>query len=219
MEQLKTALFDFDGVIADTEKIYDTFWNEMGRRYQVPQANFAQLIKGTTVTQIINRYFSHYPQDVQKKIIKESNNFDYTLPIPPLPGSVEFVKELKRNGVKIGIVTSSDDKKMERALRLLDLEDTFDTMVTANRITRSKPDPMCYLLGASDLQTDPEQCLVFEDSMAGIEAGNRAGMRVIGLSTTNPAEAIRDKVYRVISNFKGLTIKDYIQWQQDAPSK
>lgn len=212
MKQLKTALFDFDGVIADTEKIYDIFWDEMGHKYQLPYDHFAPYVKGTTIFQIINKYFYNYPKEIQAKIIKESNDFDYTLPIPPLPGSVEFLKELKQNGVKIGLVTSSDDKKMERALRLLNLENTFDTMVTSNRITRSKPDPMCYLLGASDLQTKPDQCLVFEDSMAGIESGNRAGMRVIGLSTTNAVEVIQDKVYRVIPNFTGLTIEDYMQW-------
>ncbi len=212
MKQLKTALFDFDGVIADTESIYDTFWDEMGLRYQVPYEHFAHIIKGTTVFQIIDKYFSKFPKETQTKIIKESNEFDYTMPIPPLPGSVKFVKELKKNGVKIGLVTSSDNKKMVRALQLLDLTDTFDTLVTSNRITRSKPDPMCFLLGASDLKTEPAQCLVFEDSLAGIEAGNRAGMRVIGLSTTNPAEAIRDKVYTVIPNFAGLTFDDYMKW-------
>ena len=114
--------------------------------------------------------------------------------------------------MRLGLVTSSDEAKVRRAFRLLSLDGLFDTLVTADRITRGKPDPMCYLLAASDLQVAPEDCLVFEDSFAGIEAATRAGMRVIGLSTTNPAEALKGKVYKVIPDFRKVTIEDYSGW-------
>jgi beta-phosphoglucomutase-like phosphatase (HAD superfamily) len=58
----------------------------------------------------------------------------------------------------------------------------------------------------------PEDCLVFEDSFSGIESGTRAGMRVIGLSTTNPEEKIKDKVYAVIHDFKNVTEKELSEW-------
>ena len=74
-------------------------------------------------------------------------------------------------------------------------------MVTADRITAGKPDPMCYLLAARDLQVKPGECVVFEDSFSGIQAGTAAGMRVIGVATTNPEKAICDKVSAVIPDF------------------
>ena len=79
-------------------------------------------------------------------------------------------------------------------------------------ITQGKPDPMCYLLAAKDLNVSPEDCIVFEDSFNGIQSGKDAGMRVIGLSTTNPAESLRDKVYEVIPNFEKVTFEDYLRW-------
>lgn len=210
--KLKTALFDFDGVLVDTEPIYDIFWNEAGERYGTGIDNFAAVIKGTTLPYIIEKYFSDRTEEFRQMIIKESTEYESTMPLPAMPGSLEFLHRLKNNGVQMGLVTSSDNTKVERAFKLHHLENMFDTIVTADRITKGKPDPMCYLLAADDLHVSPVDCLVFEDSFAGIQAGTAAGMRVIGLSTTNPEKSLKDKVYEVIPNFEKVTFEDYLKW-------
>lgn len=86
----------------------------------------------------------------------------------------------------------------------------FECMITADKITRSKPDPECYLLAARELQIEPDDCCVFEDSFSGIEAGQRARMKVVGLATTNPREKIQDKVDRVLSNFTGCVYDEFV---------
>lgn len=212
MEKMKAALFDFDGVIVDTEPIYDIFWNDAARRYGLGIDNFAEKIKGTTLPYILKKYFSAYSEEFRQTVIRESTEYEKDMPIPPMPGSIEFLHLLKEHGVKMALVTSSDDTKIQRAFRLLQLDGLFDTVVTADRITEGKPHPMCYLLAASDLKVQPEECVVFEDSFAGIEAGNAAGMRVIGLSTTNAPETLKGKVYEVIPNLEGKTFEDYLRW-------
>ena len=227
MKQLKTALFDFDGVVVDTEPIYDLFWNDAAKRYglgidnfadiikgtTLPYIdNFADIIKGTTLPYILEKYFSGYTEEFRQMVTKESTEYEKTMPLPPMPGSIEFIRMLKEHGVQIGLVTSSDNAKVKRAFGLLHLDNLFDTLVTADRITQGKPDPMCYLLAAKDLNVSPEDCIVFEDSFNGIQSGKDAGMRVIGLSTTNPAESLRDKVYEVIPNFEKVTFEDYLRW-------
>lgn len=210
--RVKTALFDFDGVVVDTEPIYDIFWNEAGKRYGLGIDNFAAVIKGTTLPYIMDKYFSDRSEEFRQMVVKESTEYESTMPLPAMPGSMEFLHMLKDKGVQIGLVTSSDDTKVARAFKLHHLENMFDTVVTADRITKGKPDPMCYLLAANDLGVSPADCLVFEDSFAGIQAGTDAGMRVIGLSTTNPAESLKDKVYEVIPNFEKITYEDYLKW-------
>lgn len=210
--RVKTALFDFDGVVVDTEPIYDIFWNEAGKRYGLGIDNFAAVIKGTTLPYIMDKYFSDRSEEFRQMVVKESTEYESTMPLPAMPGSMEFLHMLKDKGVQIGLVTSSDDTKVARAFKLHHLENMFDTVVTADRITKGKPDPMCYLLAASDLGVSPADCLVFEDSFAGIQAGTDAGMRVIGLSTTNPTESLKDKVYEVIPNFEKITYEDYLKW-------
>ena len=112
---------------------------------------------------------------------------------------------LKEHGVQIGLVTSSDNAKVKRAFGLLHLDNLFDTLVTADRITQGKPDPMCYLLAAKDLNVSPEDCIVFEDSFNGLKAGMASGATVIGLATTNSREDIAPLCHYVLDDFQGFT--------------
>ena len=102
MKQLKTALFDFDGVVVDTEPIYDLFWNDAAKRYGLGIDNFADIIKGTTLPYILEKYFSGYTEEFRQMVTKESTEYEKTMPLPPMPGSIEFIRMLKEHGVQIG---------------------------------------------------------------------------------------------------------------------
>jgi len=199
------ALFDFDGVVVDTEPQYSLFWDEKGEKYHPEIPEFGHHIKGQTLTQIYSQYFLH-PVGLQPEITRELLDFETRMTFEYIPGVVDFMKELRRKGVKIAIVTSSNDQKMANAHRALpELKFMVDAIVTADKVTHSKPHPECFLLGAETLRMPIENCIVFEDSFHGIEAGNRAGMKVIGLSTTNDASSIQDKVALVIPDFVDFT--------------
>lgn len=211
MNKQKFVLFDFDGVLVDTEPIYDVFWNEAGLRYGLGE-DFAAKIKGTTMPYVMETYFSNATEEQKEKVLFESNEFEKQMNFPTIKGALDFVYKVKDEGIKIGLVTSSQDFKMERAFQLLSLHNVFDTIVTADRITKGKPDPMCYLLAANDWNAKPENCIVFEDSFAGIKAATAAGMKVIGVSSTIPAEQLEDKVHRVIPDFSEISIADLNKW-------
>ena len=199
------ALFDFDGVVMDTESQYTLFWDEKGRKYHPEIPDFGHYIKGQTLTQLYERYFLH-PSELQLQITRELNEFETRMQFEYSPGVVDFMKELREKGVKIAIVTSSNDKKMANAYRAHpELLTLVDEILTADRFMHSKPHPECFLMGAKVFDSDIENCIVFEDSFHGLEAGNRAGMKVIGLATTNPASAIEDKATLVIPDFVGFT--------------
>jgi len=199
-------LFDLDGVIIDTEPQYDQFWSKAGKDYNTGIENFEKVIKGTTLPNILSRFFSHLPEEKLKELEAANHAFDLQLDIIPISGALNFLTETKKTGIKTGLVTSSDNEKLEMVFRKLPIRQYFDTVVSADRITKGKPDPMCYLLAAKDLNILPENCYVFEDSFSGIAAGNAAGMKVIGLSTTHPAGSIRDKVWKEIPNFVGFSM-------------
>lgn len=204
-EKTVAALFDFDGVVVDTEPQYTLFWDEKGKKYHPEIPNFGHHIKGQTLTQLYETYFLNEP-GLQEQITNELNEFEKQMQFNFIPGVVDFMKELRKNGVKIAIVTSSNDKKMSNAYRALpELRNMVDCVLTADMFTHSKPHPECFLLGAKVFDTDIENCVVFEDSFHGLEAGNRAGMKVIGLSTTNLSSTIKDKACIVISDFVGFT--------------
>lgn len=209
------ALFDFDGVVMDTEAQYSIFWNEVGKKYYPEQEAFARMVKGQTLTQIYGKYFRGMEED-QQQITAALNRFENEMNYEYVPGVVSFMKELRANGVKVAIVTSSNEKKMANVYAVHpELKTLVDRILTAEMFTRSKPAPDCFLLGAEVFATVPQNCVVFEDSFHGLEAGNAAGMTVVGLSTTNPEEAIRDKCSRAIPDFQKFAYADMMRLLAD----
>lgn len=186
----KAALFDLDGVLIDSETLYTQFWKRVGERHHLPSPTFAYDIKGTTLNDILT---THFPNPkVRADVDRLLHDFENEIVYPVFPGALEFVDALRAAGLKTVIVTSSDSKKMEFLFRQHpDFPTHFDAIVTACDVTHSKPHPEPYLVGALKAGVKPSECLVFEDSYQGLESGRRAGCKVIGISTTNPASEVR----------------------------
>jgi len=208
MKKKTYALFDLDGVIIDTEPQYDVFWSAIGKKYRPDVKRLETLIKGTTTPNILKNYFSHLSEEETSLLVKMYEEFELSMDYPEVPGAIAFIRSLKEAGIPTGLVTSSGAEKVAVVAEQYHFDELFDTIVTAGRITEGKPNPMCYLLAAKDLGADPSDCFVFEDSFAGIQSGTAAGMKVIGLSTTNPKETIQDKVVLAIPDFQGFTLEE-----------
>lgn len=204
----KAALFDLDGVLIDSETLYTRFWERVGRSHHLPSPTFALDIKGTTLVDILNTYFPD--PEVRKDVDRMLHEFENEIVYPVYDGALEFVDSLRSCGVKTVIVTSSDEKKMDFLFaQHPDFSSHFDAIVTASDVTRSKPDPEPYLVGASKVGCDPRDCVVFEDSFQGLEAGRRAGAAVIALSTTNPAASLKGKADRIVGSLAELDASEF----------
>lgn len=201
------ALFDFDGVVMDTETQYSLFWNKIGKQYFPQIEEFGRIIKGQTLVNIYAKYFAGMEKE-QQDITARLNQFEKDMAYEYIPGVVDFMKDLRAHGVKMAIVTSSNDLKMANVYKAHpEVKELVDRILTAEMFTRSKPAPDCFLLGAEVFGTVPQNCVVFEDSFHGLEAGNAAGMAVVGLCTTNPKEAIADKCKLVIPDFTAFSFE------------
>lgn len=205
------VLFDMDGVVLDTETQYDKFWSQMGEQYHLGIPHFEKVIKGTTLPNIIKNNFSHLSQDEQDKIVEAADLFEQGMSYHEIAGALKFIAELKSKGIKIGLVTSSMQVKMDAVNKVQHFDQIFDTIVTGDRVVDGKPNPECFLLAAQDLGVDPSDCVVFEDSFAGIRAGQAAGMTVIALATTLSADELKDKTDQIIPNFVDFTFNDLEQ--------
>jgi len=186
----KAALFDLDGVLIDSETLYTKFWQRVGEIHHLPSPTFAYDIKGTTLNDILTTHFPD-PQ-VRADVDRLLHEFENEIVYPVFDGALEFVDNLRLAGLKTVIVTSSDNKKMGFLFRQHpEFPSHFDAIVTASDVTHSKPHPEPYLVGARKAGVLPQECLVFEDSYQGLESGRRAGCKVVGISTTNPAAEVR----------------------------
>ena len=204
------ALFDLDGVIFDTETHYTRFWRELAPILQPDIPDFGSIIKGQTLIQIFEKYFKDQ-REAQQLILDRLAEFESAMRYDYIPGIEMLIEVLQRNGVRMAVVTSSDQAKMTHVHRAHpELGQIFEHILTAEMFVRSKPAPDAYLLAAETCGTVPENCIVFEDSFHGIESGRRAGMKVVGLATTNPAEASEGLCDLVIPDFRGFTYEQML---------
>lgn len=200
------ALFDLDGVVLDTESQYSIFWHKQGELYRPDIPNFEKYIKGMTLKEILT-FFAVYP-GASDRIVHALNKYEEHMEYTYIPGVVAFIRSLREHGIKTAVVTSSNKLKMKNVYSAhAEFQSLFDHIFTAEDFKRSKPDPDCYLLGARIFETVSSNCFVFEDSYHGLEAGNRAHMTVIGLSTTNPEDEIRSRSAFVIPDFQSFSVE------------
>jgi len=208
---MKAALFDLDGVVFDTEPQYTIFWEKVMKNYYPDRPGLEHEIKGQTLVQIYDRFFKGR-EDVQEKITKGLDEFERQMSFDYVPGFEAFVTDLKKNGIKTAVVTSSNLEKMKAVYeRHPECKDYFDRILTSEDFSRSKPDPDCYIKGAAVFDVETSECVGFEDSFNGLRAVRGAGEFVVGLSTTNTAEAIREFSDVVIPDYVGL---DYAKMKQ-----
>lgn len=203
---IKAALFDLDGTLIDTEDQYTVIWGKICRKYRPDIPRLEYLIKGTTLVQIFERYFPNKADQVEidQFLDKSEAEMDYSF----YPGALAFIEDLKKNGVKCAIVTSSNQKKMASVRKAIaNFDNLFDKVLTSEDFSASKPAPDCYLLGAKVFGCEKEECAVFEDAFTGLQAGMSSGIFTFGITTCNSREAIADKCNYVIDTFEGLTYK------------
>lgn len=183
-------LFDLDGVIVDSEKVYTTIWEQINAAYPTGVEGFATKIKGTTLSNILSTY---YPDPSEAtKVEQMLYDLEGKMKFPVIPGALKLLNKLKELNIPAALVTSSNEVKMAHLWsQHPELKGFFDVIVTADLVTKSKPDPEGYLKAAELLGKDPKKCVVVEDSLQGVMAGTNAGAFVIGVPGTLSADTLR----------------------------
>lgn len=207
---IKAALFDFDGVVMDTEGQYTIYWDKQGEKY-LNETDFGKRIKGQTLSQIYDKHFANRPE-VQEQITAGLNAYEAGMSYEYLPGVETFLIDLRRKGIKTALVTSSNEVKMANVYAVHpEMKELFDVILTSEHFVNSKPHPECFLLAMKRLGAQPEESVVFEDSFHGLQAGRASGAKVVALATTNPESALKDKAHLIIKDFEGVTIEELME--------
>lgn len=211
----RAALFDLDGVLVDTEPQYSAFWEEIGREFFPDNADFAESLKGHTLTHIYN---THFAADVEaRELVRQRlEDFEKQMRFPLLAGSMEYVKALREKGWGLAVVTSSDRVKMDCFYGSHpDFPRLFHHILTAEDVEHSKPAPDGYVKAAHCFGLAPEACVVFEDSLNGLRAGKASGAKLVGFTTSLPAEEIAPICDAVVDNYEDLSQMNIEELWQD----
>ena len=159
----EVVLFDLDGVIIDTELQYSLFWKEIGRKY-LDLSDLDQQIKGLTLEVILSTYFKddEVSRIVSDAIIRYEGKMKYSY----IPGFVSFVEDLKKNNVRMGVVTSSNLVKMNNVYsQHPEFKSYFEFVLTSDDYYKSKPDPECFFLGMNLLGASIDNTFIFDIGM------------------------------------------------------
>lgn len=184
LNKKKAVIFDMDGSLVDSMWI----WPEVDRIYLnkydlTAPATFHKDIEGMSYTETAQYFVDTFKtlDRTVEQVMQEWRDMTmelYATKVFPKPGAMEFLNEMKRRGVLLGIATSNDREIAEAALYARGLDTYFDSVRTSCEVAAGKPAPDVYLKVAEDLSVDPSSCLVFEDVPNGILAGKNAGMEV-----------------------------------------
>lgn len=198
----RAVLFDLDGVLIDTEDSYTQFWNIIHRKYVSNCPAFCEDIKGNTIEFILEKYI---PANKRFEVREMFFEFEQEMSFCAYEGAVDAMKFFRKNGLKIAIVTSSDDVKMNSLKQQHpQFYDLSDIILTATDMKASKPAPDCWILAAKRLNVDIKDCIVIEDSINGLKSAKASSGYVIGVTTGLPQETVALYADVVISEIKQL---------------
>jgi HAD superfamily hydrolase (TIGR01509 family) len=203
-------LFDMNGVVIDDMRFHEQAWIDLavahGRALEVTEVR--ERLSGRTNPEILEILFGPLPADRATRLGDEKEaayRRVYAPHLAPVPGLLELLDAARVGGAVTALVTSAPQANIDFTLDGLSLRSRFDAIVTGAEVTRGKPDPEIYLLAARRLGVPPPACVVLEDSLAGITSGRRAGMTVVGLSTTHAAAELSGCAL-VRADFRGLDL-------------
>lgn len=180
-KRIKGVLFDMDGVVLDTEKLYTRFWREaalaLGYPMTVEQAMGMRSLNSEAGQAKLESYFGPgiSRAALRDKRIELMNEYVQTHGVEPKPGIYELLDYLQKAGIPRAITTSSPMRRVHRYLDPLGLTERFDRLCSGHDVPHGKPEPDIYLYGARSIGVEPEECIAVEDSYAGIISAHRAG--------------------------------------------
>jgi HAD superfamily hydrolase (TIGR01509 family) len=204
-------IFDLDGVIADTASLHQKAWidfvHELG--LQMSPETFRNRLFGRANQEIFNMVLDRQVDgnELRELSIKKEQLYRHYArgKLKPLGGLQHFLESARAAHIPMAVASSAPLINIEFTLRETNLAAWFNHIASAEEMTRGKPDPQIFEITAEKLGFAPKMCLVFEDSYAGLEAAQKANMKVIGIASTHSADEISGN-YPVVKDFKEVDL-------------
>lgn len=207
------VIFDMDGVIADTNPYHTKAFERFFDKYNVPYslADFEEHMYGKHNSYTMQYFFKRdIPQEEFLTLEMEKEGLFrelYKEKAEAIAGFVPFLHQLREIGFKTAVATSAPKANLDLIVDTLGIREHMDSILTAEDVTKHKPDPQVYLKSADILGLPPENCLVFEDSYTGVTAGQAAGMEVVAVLSTHSKDELPPCKY-YINDYTDLLLDD-----------
>jgi beta-phosphoglucomutase len=219
---LKAVIFDFDGVISDSESCHFAAYNKVLADFgiQIKEEEYYAEYLGFTDYEAFEDIQKRYKTDFKglsiEQLVEQKAKFFQELIRQTdhlIDGIAELIGKLKKSNIKVAINSGATAADIKIMLKSSAIEDSFDIIVSANDVSKGKPDPEGYLLVLkklnviSDSPISAKQCVAIEDSRWGIISAKKAGMRVIAVTNSYSAKELKD-AERIINSVRQIKISD-----------
>jgi beta-phosphoglucomutase len=209
------AIFDMDGTLVDNTPYHYKAWQQLFKKYNMPELSketYLDSISGVPILNTLKKYFGDSTSEARlAELAKEKKQFyeaDFLPHLKAINGLENFLAGLKDAGVKIALATSSTINDVDFIFGAILIRQYFDAIVIGSMVREPKPSPQIFLKAAECLSIQPDNCVVFEDSIAGLKAGNNAGMKVVGITTSHSAETIDKLADLTIDNYLNVSLTE-----------
>lgn len=205
----KGVIFDMDGVLFDTERIFQGFWKDIAAERGIDLGeDFVSTITGTNgklLLSIVEKYYQVYDgRAIRDEVIRRIDDY-LTREVPIKKGVINMLGYLKEKGIRTAIASSSPTDLIISNLKVSGTTDYFDIIVSGKEVEKGKPSPDIFLLAASRLDLDCKDCIIFEDSFNGIRAAHSSGAITIMIpdliQPTEEIKSLTDGIYQDFDAF------------------
>lgn len=209
----KGFIFDMDGVVVDNHKFHFQAWMAFSKKYNFPldAQIYRDTYNGKTNADLFRMIFGAISNEQILQYGAEKENLYQTLyknEMKPHKGIVAYFKYLKTKDVKLALGTSAPTMNVNFTLDTLSIRSYFDVIIDGSMVTHGKPHPEVYQLCAKQLLLEPKDCIVFEDSIAGLQSGKSAGCFIVGIATSHTSDELKNHVNQIIYDFEDPIVFD-----------
>ena len=201
-----------DGTLVDNSPYHYKSWQAFYKKHSLGDISietYKTKISGVPIIETMRKLYPNADEETLKQYREEKEVVYRELYAPflaPINGLENFLTELKDAGIKMAMASSATMVDINFILNKIPIRDDFEAIIDGSRVSKGKPNPQIFLKAAEELKVRPEDCVVFEDSLAGIQAANAAGMKVVAITTGHPAADLHP-VNLVIDDYAGLTVQ------------
>jgi len=212
---LKAIIFDLDGTLVDSLPYHHESWRIFFKNNNLEENDFSEILKeykgGGTLELMTSVFGDTYTRDELKKMSDDKEVIFrdiYKSKVYPIEGLNKFLDNLKENNILLSIGSNAIRKNVLMTIEELGITNYFSSIICGDEVSRGKPDPEMYLKTLSNLKVSKNECIIFEDSIEGIEAARNADIKVVGVTSSQSSEKLKS-----VGAFK--TINDYTKIRLD----
>lgn len=210
-EPIRGVIFDMDGTLLDTEKLYLRFWVEAANRMGYPMKEEDALAIRATAAAVAEPLlrervcpeFDYHGVRALRRQLMEAYVDEHG--VDPKPGMLDTLRALRERGLRIGLATATPEPRARKYLRMVEAEAYFDAVTCADMAARGKPAPDIYLLACARTGVIPAQALAVEDAPSGVLSAHAAGLRTVLIPDRDmPGEEITALCHAVLPELRAV---------------